>query len=558
MFKKRLLIILTLLLSLFLIMAAASAEEIIGDDSNVESDGLIESQLSVEEDSLETIDLKNDNNLEINEEASIEEDVSSDTLDDSNSKNKLLGSATSDSGNQVSIPDVTAYDDDEVILTINSNYTYDHNIMFNLKVVDSNNEIVLDSDEILPYWTNENEIYLGYFGPGNYKLTFTDEDGLTCQSNIKILRSDSSTWITVPNYSSYYKSGKTINIKTVYNSDNAPVSMKLKLVFKKSGEKAKTYYVTTNSKGVAKYKVNLGAGTYKLTVTSANSSIKSNKASATVKVSKMPLKITVPNYSSYYKSGKKLAIKVINNKTKKGISVKLKFVYKKAKAKAKTYYVTTNSKGVANIKIPVGIGKYKLTVTPSSSNFKANKVSKKVNVNKYVVFKAGKYKGKLTYKQVLALKKAKANGEDLWIEVKTGKYYIYKEPIYKKVKVKKSKWVYKYKKSSEGWFYSDGSDEYEYYHPKTPKGYKWCGDYSKWNSGYTHVINYYKYKKKVYYWTTKKVKTGKYKKAKDKIYMTVSTNAGDGMYPKGDLIEVWSSQYWADHEDVIVTKKIKI
>ncbi len=292
-----------------------------------------------------------------------------------------------------------------------------------------------------------------------------------------------------------------------------------------------------------------------MTVTSANSSFPSNKESATVKISKMPLKITVPNYSSYYKSGKKLAIKVINNKTKKGISVKLKFVYKKAKAKAKTYYVTTNSKGVAKIKIPVGIGKYKLTVTPSSSNFKANKVSKNVNVNKYVVFKAGKYTGKLTYKQVLALKKAKAKGEDLWIEVKTGKYYIYKKPIYKKVKVKKSKWVYKYKLASEDWW-GDWGYEWQSYHPKTPKGYTLCGSIYKSGNGWSET--YYKYKKKVYYWATKKVKTGKYKKAKDKIYMTVSTNSGKGMYPKGDLIEVWSSKYWDVHEDSIVTKKIKI
>lgn len=558
MFKKRLLIILTLLLSIFLLVSVVSAEEIANDNNDVEIDGLIDSQMPTEDDSLEVIDLENEDNLEINEETSNEEDISSDV---SSSKDKLSGSATSDSGNQVSIPDVTAYDDEEVFLTINSNYASDDYVTYNLKIVDSENVIILDSDDIIPGGSIENGVYLGYFEPGNYKLTFTDEYGLTCLSNLKILRSDTSTTITVPNYSSYYKSGKTINIKTVYSSDYAPLSMKLKLVFKKTGASAKTYYVTTNSKGIAKFKVNLGAGTYKLTVTSANSSFPSNKESATVKISKMPLKITVPNYSSYYKSGKKLAIKVINNKTKKGISVKLKFVYKKAKAKAKTYYVTTNSKGVAKIKIPVGIGKYKLTVTPSSSSFKSNKVSKKVNVNRYVIFKAGKYRGKLTYKQVIALKKAKAKGEDLWIEVKTGKYYIYKKPIYKTVKVKKTKWVYKHVLSSED-FWSDDYNDYTTYDYSLDKywknGWTWYGSYYKtYNNGH-HTKYYSKFKKKVKYWDTKYVKTGKYKKGKDKIYMTVSTNCGKGLYPKGDLIEVWSSVYWEIHEDNIVTKKIKI
>ena len=551
MFKKRLLIILTLLLSIFLLVSVVSAEEIANDNNDVEIDGLIDSQMPTEDDSLEVIDLENEDNLEINEETSNEEDISSDV---SSSKDKLSGSATSDSGNQVSIPDVTAYDDEEVFLTINSNYASDDYVAYNLKIVDSENVIVLDSDDIIPGGSIENGVYLGYFEPGNYKLTFTDEYGLTCLSNLKILRSDTSTTITVPNYSSYYKSGKTINIKTVYSSDYAPLSMKLKLVFKKTGASAKTYYVTTNSKGIAKFKVNLGAGTYKLTVTSANSSFPSNKASATVKVSKLPLKITVPNYSSYYKSGKKLAIKVINNKTKKGISVKLKFVYKNAKAKAKTYYVTTNSKGVAKIKIPVGIGKYKLTVTPSSSNFKANKVSKKFNVNKYITFKYGSYTAKLHYAKYIKLKKVYNMDEDvdefLYYFVKSNKYKTVKVPVYKTVKVKKTKWVYKDFLYSEDYWSSDYShystytysDSYYWNH-----GWTFCGSYyNNYDDGH-HVKYYETFKKKKTYWATKKVKTGKYKKVKRRVYFSIEANPGkyawlDPFYNlNGD--RVWFGKY---------------
>lgn len=549
-----------LLFSILLLASSVSADEMISYD-NIEDDGLIDNQLSLDEDSLEVIDSVEDENLaESSKEISDEEVGASSIPADSNSKDTLSESVTSDYGNQVSIPDITTYENNNLIIKINNSYEYDDYVYYTLKLLDSDDAVLDDRDGFLP--CNEIvELDLGKFAPGDYKLIFEDADGLVCTSNIKVLEHIVKAKITASNYTSYYKSGKTVNIKAVDSYNNKPLSLKVKLVFKKNNGKTYTYYVTTNSSGVAKFKVNLAWGTYKLTVSSANSEISSNKASSTVKISKMPIKITVPNYSSYYKSGKKLSIKVINKKTNKGVSVKLKFVYKKPKAKSKVYYVTTNSKGIAKIKIPVGIGKYKLTVKPTISSFKANKVSKKVNVNKYVIFKAGKYRGKLTYKQVIALKKAKANGEDLWIEVKTGKYYIYKEPIYKKVKVKKTKWVYKHVLSGEDYWdeYYNDYTTYDYSLDKYwDNGWTWYGSYYKTYDNGHHTKYYSKFKKKVTYWATKKVKTGKYKKGKDKIYMTVSTNTGKGLYGKGDFIEVWSSKYWEDHEDSIIFKKTKI
>lgn len=560
MFNKKFLILLMLLFSILLLASSVSADEMISYD-NIEDDGLIDNQLSLDEDSLEVIDSVEDENLaESSKEISDEEVGASSIPADSNSKDTLSESVTSDYGNQVSIPDITTYENNNLIIKINNSYEYDDYVYYTLKLLDSDDAVLDDRDGFLP--CNEIvELDLGKFAPGDYKLIFEDADGLVCTSNIKVLEHIVKAKITASNYTSYYKSGKTVNIKAVDSYNNKPLSLKVKLVFKKNNGKTYTYYVTTNSSGVAKFKVNLAWGTYKLTVSSANSEISSNKASSTVKISKMPIKITVPNYSSYYKSGKKLSIKVINKKTNKGVSVKLKFVYKKPKAKSKVYYVTTNSKGIAKIKIPVGIGKYKLTVKPTISSFKANKVSKKVNVNKYVIFKAGKYRGKLTYKQVIALKKAKANGEDLWIEVKTGKYYIYKEPIYKKVKVKKTKWVYKHVLSGEDYWdeYYNDYTTYDYSLDKYwDNGWTWYGSYYKTYDNGHHTKYYSKFKKKVTYWATKKVKTGKYKKGKDKIYMTVSTNTGKGLYGKGDFIEVWSSKYWEDHEDSIIFKKTKI
>lgn len=529
MFNKKFLILLMLLFSILLLASSVSADEMISYD-NVEDDGLIDNQLSLDEDSLEVIDSVEDENLA--EEISDEEVGASSIPADSNSKDTLSESVTSDYGNQVSIPDITTYENNNLIIKINSSYEYDDYVYYTLKLLDSDDVVLDDRDGFLS--CNEIvELDLGKFAPGDYKLIFEDADGLVCTSNIKVLEHIVKAKITASNYTSYYKSGKTVNIKAVDSYNNKPLSLKVKLVFKKNNGKTYTYYVTTNSSGVATFKVNLAWGTYKLTVSSANSEISSNKASSTVKISKMPIKITVPNYSSYYKSGKKLSIKVINKKTNKGVSVKLKFVYKKPKAKSKVYYVTTNSKGIAKIKIPVGIGKYKLTVKPTISSFKANKVSKKVNVNKYITLKYGKYTAKIHYAKYIKLKKVYNMDENvdefLYYFVKSDKYKTIKVPIYKTVKVKKTKWVYKDFLYSEDYWSSDYSHYSTYSYSDSSywkNGWTYCGSYyNTYNDG--HYVKYYEtFKKKKTYWDTKKVKTGKYKKVKRRVYLSVEANPG--------------------------------
>ena len=474
MFNKRLLIILTLLFSILLIVSAVSAEEIDNDIISDEDTNDLNQDFSLTED---VIGENDDNgNLEDNENILQDCGISdSNEIKKSVSKNQLSSSILTSGSNSVHIDDVTAYDNEEIYISITTEYTGSNYVGYTLDIDDNEGVNVFSIYDFTDVGKHTVKIHVGNLAAGSYNVYYYDDDGLDFTSKLTVKKSNAA--------------GATTVAKTV-------VTQKSTLI-----------------------------------------------------------KIKVPNYSSYYKSGKKLTVKTLNKSNNKGVSVKLKFVYKKPKAKSKVYYVTTNSKGIAKVKIPVGIGKYKLTVSSANSRFKAGKVYSKVNVKKYVVFKAGKYRGKLTYKQVLALKRAKKNNKDLWINVKTGKYYTYKKPIYKTVYVKKSRWDYKYRLASEDWWDDYGSD-WETYNPKTPKGYTWCGTVYKSGNGWSKT--YYKYKKKVSYWDTKEVKTGKYKKVKDKIYMTVSTNSGKGQYGKCDLIEVWSSGYWDTHEENIITKNIKL
>ena len=245
-----------------------------------------------------------------------------------------------------------------------------------------------------------------------------------------------------------------------------------------------------------------------------------NSTSKSITITKKD-KFTIksPNYNSFYTSKKKLKITA----SKK---VKMKIVFKNKKTKkTKTYYVT----GTTNYKIPVGCGKYSVTITSANQYYTSNKCVINVTINKYTTFKHGKYSIKVHYKTMKKIQNAYLKQIEGWKGVSKkikGKYYIWKEPIYKTVKVKKTKYVYKYKKSSEGYFYSNG-DEYEYYKVKAPKGYKYCGIYTKWNKDYTHVINYCKYKKKTTYYTTKQV-VKKYKKHKEPVYKYVEYDGRGG------------------------------
>ncbi len=238
-----------------------------------------------------------------------------------------------------------------------------------------------------------------------------------------------------------------------------------------------------------------------------------NSTNKTITITKKDkLTIKAANYNSFYTSKKKLKITANKN-------VKMKIVFKNKKTKkTKTYYI----KGTTNYKIPVACGSYSVTITSANPYYTSNTRKINVTVKKYTTFKRGKYSIKLNYKQMKSIQNAYLKQSDTWKGVSKkikGKYYIWKQPIYKTVKVKKTKYVYKYVKYSEGYFYEDG-DEYTYYKVKAPKGYKYCGTYTKWNKNYDHVINYYKFKKKKTYYTTKQV-VKKYKKHKVPVYKTV-------------------------------------
>lgn len=189
-------------------------------------------------------------------------------------------------------------------------------------------------------------------------------------------------------------------------------------------------------------------------------------------------------------------------------------------------------------------GAYTYSAYFTSKNFKnAVKHSKayvKPAKNVYV-FKLGKFSAKLNYKQYLDLLKAKNNNYYNYIQVKVSNNYLYKQPVYKSMTVKKTKWVYKevlsYKSvSSEDW---SETDYYDYPLDKYfDAGWDICGSRSV-EADHGHVYAYYTKLKKLVTYTETKWHVASYKTLKCPFYITVETLPKDALIEKGDYINGW-------------------
>lgn len=192
--------------------------------------------------------------------------------------------------------------------------------------------------------------------------------------------------ISASSVSTYYKSGKKLSISLYKTSTKDPLkSVKLTVKLYKGSKLYKTYLVTTNSKGVATLSVSgLAIRSYKAKISLSSSTISASTISRTIKVSKIKASLTADSISTYYKSGKiwSISLKDTNNnvflKSKK-ITIK---VYK-GKKLYKTFYATTNSKGVANFNTNnLATGTFTVKVSYSTSTIAASTISRTIAISK--------------------------------------------------------------------------------------------------------------------------------------------------------------------------------
>lgn len=165
-----------------------------------------------------------------------------------------------------------------------------------------------------------------------------------------------------------YDSGKTFNVKAVSLFENQPPLENLKLKIKVKTKSGNKYFdATTNSKGIAKFKVSkLPVGTYKVVAYSGVKETSAKKVTSIIKITKAKTKVSAPKLTSKYKKSAKFQIKVKNKATNRVVK-KLKLSVKIGK---KTYALKTNSKGIASFNTKkLGVGKYDVTIKSKNSKY---------------------------------------------------------------------------------------------------------------------------------------------------------------------------------------------
>lgn len=192
------------------------------------------------------------------------------------------------------------------------------------------------------------------FKPGTYSLTAATGSGSVAKNkaslnNFKIAKTYLK--IKAAKLSTTYGSGKTLNIKvTNYFTNNPVKGLKLALnVY--TGKKYKTFHVTTDSKGIAKYNPSsLNIGTHKVTVKTADKYTDDLGAKTTsIKLAKAKLSISAPEITADQNTSKTLKITVKNKETQKAMK-NVKVTVKVYTGKNfKTYSLKTNANGQVTV-----------------------------------------------------------------------------------------------------------------------------------------------------------------------------------------------------------------
>ncbi len=232
-------------------------------------------------------------------------------------------------------------------------------------------KVTLNLDDGVGYY------YVSYV-PGNYNVTVSINNELFRADSVNkpftILKSQGAV-ITPTKLTTTYDSGKYFQVKVTMNG-TAMAGVKIKLLVY-TGNKYKTYYITTGTNGIAKLSASkLAIGTHKVIVSSdeSTSSMTATKKTSYIVINKATTTVSAPKVTNKYKAKKYFKITIKNKATGKLVSgLKLKIKVYTGK-KYKTYTVKTNSKGVASLSTRyIKRGTHKVVISSANSKYTVKK-----------------------------------------------------------------------------------------------------------------------------------------------------------------------------------------
>ena len=171
------------------------------------------------------------------------------------------------------------------------------------------------------------------------------------------------------------KSGDSYTVTLIDTVSNLPIPNQV-ITFKVNG---KDYNRTTDSNGVASFKINLKAGKYPIYYSFAgNDFYNKSSGKSTISVEKMNTKITASNMVMVYSNKTKYVIRLLDAKKNPIANKRVLF-----KINGLLYKLVTNNNGYAHKVISLPVGTYKVQMRYSGDSYYTNSSrSKKITVKK--------------------------------------------------------------------------------------------------------------------------------------------------------------------------------
>ena len=206
----------------------------------------------------------------------------------------------------------------------------------------------------------------------NYKFDGNNNFYSTSNSGLLIVK-NSTTKLSASNLKMNYNDGSKFKVKLTNVSGKVLTGKVVK--FKLNG---KSYSAKTNSKGYAKLSIkNLNPAIYKIYYSYSSSGLKNYAhGSSKIIIFKATAKLSSKNLVMNKGDGSTYNIKVKDDSGKV-----LKNVFVKSVINGKSYIYASNSKGIAKLKIKLGVGEYSISSIVADPCYKSKTITKNILVN---------------------------------------------------------------------------------------------------------------------------------------------------------------------------------
>lgn len=210
---------------------------------------------------------------------------------------------------------------------------------------------------------------------GNYSLEYEFKGNMNyypCKSYSTLVVADSTTILTGHDLNMIYQDGSKFNV-TLTDSKSVPMANET-ITFNVNRE---LYDCTTNENGVASLNINLMPGTYKISYSYSDvDDIGYNEGSNTIIVSKIPAYLSTNDLSFNYGESKIFTAVLTDGDKNPLDNIDVTF-----KISDKLYTRTTNSSGIAELRIGLPVGYYAIQTSIDDPFYVASVKSNHVLVN---------------------------------------------------------------------------------------------------------------------------------------------------------------------------------